>query len=330
MPVFDINAGLNIPQATTAQQDDLMEARTAALEKNVELADEELELKKQQGERADRRLEIDEEQAKRAQEEWDQIKDTRDGKILTDGFRVAHAAHTNAVASGKTEEEARTFAYNAMIDRIDQLLPGQRDEAIKSAEANGLTPESFDPVYINSMLGITPEQEDDTQILKEGDQLIDSEGNVIAENVKDFAPKGPTSSTPAAKPIPVPTRAEADIVEEFTEKVFESDKYDDYGFDDDTKESAKRWVGNTAERIQRINGQRGTATSYDDAVAAATLELDKFFLPPAEPGFFSNDAYSFVPPPYNIGDVIQGDDGAKYLVTGYNEKGGPRGEPVGN
>ena len=133
-----------------------------------------------------------------------------------------------------------------------------------------------------------------------------------------------------AKPIPTPTKTESEIVEEFTEQVFEDEKYDKFGFDSEQKTNINRWVADTAERIQRINGQRNKAVGYSDAVAHAAAELDKFISPPGDPGFFSNDSYRFQPPPYNIGDVIEGDDGQQYVVTGYNEQGGPKGEPVGN
>jgi len=187
MPVFDINAGYNQHQYSSILDDQNVEsgialraAQQASLEKSTSLADKGIELE-------ERRVKIQEAEQQRLQEQWNEVKDSKEGKILTEGFTVAHAAYQNAIESGRSEEEASAFAYDNMIDKIDMLLPGQREAAEKSANENGITRDTFDIVSIVSQLGIMPTA-GEPFTLAEGAQRYAPDGTLLAENEKDFSP----------------------------------------------------------------------------------------------------------------------------------------------
>ena len=161
--------------------------------------------------------------------------------------------------------------------------------------------------------------------------MIEDAGGILAGSISPNENK----SDPDVKPLNTPTKSEEQIVEELSDTFFselEKDENTDYGFagsDSAAKQKIKRWIGEEAEAIQRFEAKRGRPIGFNTAAELAVSDAKKFIVPPKDPGFFSNDSISWEPSPYKRGDRINGSDGKTYIVTGYDENGGPVGEPVG-
>lgn len=340
MPVFNIAAntkdysGVNPFYQGEAIRAGLREGelQNDLLQKEVDSFDERLALDERRVGVYEESVELQKQREERFREEYEDYRKTEEGQKFDRVMSSSIAAYENAIAEKKTEAEAREFSYEVMLGEWDRLTEGGRDEAIKSLEENNITPESFDPAMIKSALGIVPERQ-------EQPDWIGIMKDFTGESVRAFAqtgdptqlvPVGKTGSAPKTKPIPTPTRAEADIVDEVVGNIVDGDKYDDYGFDNQSEDNMKRWLADTTERIQRLHAERNRALGYAEAAEMAAIEMEKFIKGPSDPGFFSDDDYQFVYPEAQIGDIIMGDDGNQWKVTGYNEKGGPRGEIVGD
>jgi len=317
-----------------------MRQQLAIGEKNLEQADERLA-------NESARVEIAQEEIGLRREE---LEEQRAAQEMAKG--AAHASSVYDVWRGLEEGEERDkYAIDRFKELHDVMEDGQakstlakalEDGVIGSAEMEEFGREAYKilgrepPQTKSGYRTLSPEEKAFRGIPETSFAQIDQDTGKVSINEPR---KGREDSPDTSKPIPTPTRAKEEIVSEYTEKLFdegtyilpdgEKEKYDEYGFSSSEKTEVNRWVGDTAERIQRIDAQRNRATGYANAAERAVAEVSKFIKPPADPGFFSNDTMRFTPPPYNIGDVIQGDDGQQYIVTGYNAQGGPKGEPVG-
>ena len=350
---------LPIPQQVLAQpvtsyyKGKAIRQQLAQGEKELELMDEKHDFERRRVEVSEGNLAVQEKEAERLAK----VLDLNEEKLAN----IAGADNLIGIASeyeARKEEnpEAALEWYAGEMESLYEAAEGEDKEVLERKRADGWTEDDLvgmraEAMAIKGQYLSSSKKKDgnyNNWVLPDGTRVSAREGSerekVIAENLGGTrvsnTPSDSKTKPDTAKPISPPTRAKAEIVSDATEEVFtegeyvkpdgEREKYSEYGFSKSTKADINRWVADAAERIQRIDAQRNRATGYADAVDRVSAELAKFINPPVDPGFFSNDEMSFTPPPYNIGDVIMGDDGQQYIVTGYNEQGGPRGEPVGD
>lgn len=331
MAVYDIAAGQRLSRPVSAMYEG--KALRAGI-KEAELQNEELEASIKAG-LPERRVEVSERQvgAMEAQNERLEGQDATEQEQYMAEQQVRASMSGVAAYEGLegTPEEKQQAGYEGYISYIDSVVPGGREEAEAYLAENGMTgADAFN--YEEAKSVIVPFLEQDETGSSMIERMIsrlpeEEQGPMLRRWLeKEVAIDEPRE--PKVTPPATPTRAEEEIVAEVTEPVFEDDQYDDYGFSGDEQSRIQRWVGGQAEVIQKFEAQRNRLVSFEQAARIAAEEAKLFIEPPMETGIFSNDSYEFKAPMYNRGDRIEGSDGKIYLVTGYNEQGGPVGEPI--
>jgi hypothetical protein len=359
MGVFDPRQGQVLPspirqyyRGKAIRQDLKDKEQMAELrQKQIDSFDDSADLEKRRVEIAEKRAALEEERFNLETKKWESTVGRDNAEALNaEAYEAVKQIDSIFVAGDRSPEAeqaalaAGVGAFKRYAASVSKLDP-ERGEAINQFLADGvLTTEEYQQMRGGVIAGAkrygTFEAEDLKPVQFIGDDGQPHMGTYSNGEYRDASGMVHTKASPiikgsnkakpdTAKPIPVPTRTESEIINDFTKSIFEDERYEDYGFDDKEKTAINRWVGDAAERIQRLGASRNQAMGYADAVERATQELHKFIVPPGDPGFFTNDTNVFTAPVHNIGDVIKGQDGVSYVVTGYNEQGGPRGEPIG-
>jgi hypothetical protein len=262
--VFDAREGQILSKPVSAHYaGKALRADIAIKEKQAERLQQEVDanLPEAQVRQADERIDLQKQQEDRLREIWDSEKDAAEKQKFVDVLDASEAAYQNSLAGGSSEEEARTNAFDVMLAEADRLNgEGTEAEARAELEAMGFTPDLWDPVMARSKLGLRPTQEKPV-VLAEGAQLRDAEGNLIAENPKDFAPD--TSQTkPTYDP---PNTAELAAAEELIEK---DPVLDELSRKD--KAVAKMMLANDIRQLQEDLG-----IDYAQAAETATNQLKR-------------------------------------------------------
>lgn len=304
-------------------------------QKDLEQADERLDLEKQRVALSERNTATSEGALEQRITEYaDRVGKERVVEEANTIMAITAGAKS-VLDNGGSPEDSIAYANKQLSSFIDAMPDGENKDSLKKMAEDGFQAEELAQLQAGAMAthGIFPTDDNGEPSIKPTAKMIEAASMGFSpgsEEWKDYLRGGKSEKPATTKPIPPPTRAEADIVDEVVGKIIDSDKYDDYGFDNQSEDHMRRWLADTTERIQRLHAQRNRSLGYAEAADMAAIEMEKFIKAPPDPGFFSQDDYKFDYPAYQIGDIIAGEDGRQYLVTGYNEKGGPRGEPIGN
>jgi hypothetical protein len=330
-PVSNYYQGKAIRQQLAAGELDMK-----TKEKNLELADKRISLEEERVKLSERQVKTSEELLDLNREKFEnEVGKEAASKAAFDAYSITQEVDSLFQQGGKTPE-AEAASLQVAAERFGEyaetLPDGEQKAGLLEKLQDGLTADEYRSIRPATeraarYYGHVKDAENTT--LAEGAMLLGPDNEPIVKNPRTFKPEKDGQDMPASKPISLPTAREDKIIKPAAERVADENG-GDYGFSGAEVDKIETWLGDTAERIQRLHASRGKALGFSDAVDLAAAEADKFIMPPEDPGLFSNDTQTFAAPDQNIGEIYVGDDNVSYLVTGYNEKGKPRGIPLGN
>lgn len=349
MAVFDARQGQVLPQpVTNYYEGKALRAGIKAQELENEMAPAKFALEERRVDLSERNTEVAEKTYEQRIAEYEDMVGQRQSAM--DGlnlFSGVSEINSRVQAGELSEEDALVSARDFLLQYADGLSEEAKDKAdnIRAAvqDRDGLTLEEWQSIgrEAENVVRYYGFLDDENKGYAPTDRMKNALSMGLTPGTPEWneyilaADKSKSSKPKEVKPLPTPTRAEEEIVEEVSDALFkaleenDATDYDFEGSDKVAKQKIRRWIGDEAEAIQRFAASRGRAIGFSEAAEIAAKDAISFIKPPDSPGFFKDDQITWEPSPYRRGDRITGSDGVVYIVTGYDENGEPVGEPVG-